>query len=186
MADYTWKLVLVFNWKVFVLDQTWLYHKSKAQNFIFLEEGLFRGKTSTKKESTALQKVGTLFSNMLKTLLSKSTRVDIKLIYFLLLKNTKNNQIQKCKTMVTKTWKVVNILRRAFHFMYTLSAESFQGKSNSNMKKPQMLPPHQTKKFAPFLFVVVIVTRRRGVIPLMWMLETFLCNGVWRRRLLFM
>ena len=46
------------------------------------------------------------------------------------------------------------------------------------MKKPQMLPPHQTKKFAPFLFVVVIVTRRRGVIPLMWMLETFLCNGV--------
>ena len=66
MADYTWKLVLVFNWKVFVLDQTWLYHKSKAQNFH--EEGLFKSKTSTKKESTALQKVGTLFSNMLRTL----------------------------------------------------------------------------------------------------------------------
>ena len=69
------------------------------------------------------------------------------------------------------------LFRSTFLFMHTLSAESFQGKSNSNMKKPQMLPPHQTKKFAPFLFVV-IVTKRRGVIPLMWMLETFLCNGV--------
>ena len=41
--------------------------------------------------------------------------------------------------------KITYIFRSTFLFMHTLSAESFQGKSNSNMKKPQMLPPHQTK-----------------------------------------
>ena len=134
MADYTWKLVLVFNWKVFVLDQTWLYHKSKAQNFIFHEEGLFKSKTSTKKESTALQKVGTLFSNMLKTHLSKSTRKDMKPKYFLLLKITKNNQRFKHLKNNYKNIKSIRHLKKCFLFMHTLRAESFQGKSNSNMR----------------------------------------------------
>ena len=151
MADYTWKLVLVFNWKVFVLDQTWLYHKSKAQNFIFHEEGLFKSKTSSKKESTALQKVGTLFSNMLKTHLSKSTRKDMKPKYFLLLKITKNNQRFKHLKNNYKNIKSIRHLKKCFLFMHTLRAESFQGKSNSNMKKPQMLPPHQTKKICTIL-----------------------------------